>query len=46
MADPSHGVSRDLDLRDLALPDHDGELWRVADGGDRPVLLVFHRHLM
>lgn len=46
MADPFGAVPVRLDLSDLALPDHDGELWRIADHGDRPTLLVFHRHLM
>lgn len=45
MVDPSRPPSH-LDLSDLALPDHSGELWRVSESGDRPMLLVFHRHLM
>jgi hypothetical protein len=46
MADPSDAVSLQVDLSDLALPDHNGELWRTSDHDDRPVLLLFHRHLM
>jgi peroxiredoxin len=31
---------------DLALPDHDGTLWRLHERRGRSVILIFHRHLM
>jgi peroxiredoxin len=30
---------------DFALPDHEGNLWRLADQRGHPVVLIFHRHL-
>ena len=30
---------------DFALPDHEGNLWRLSDQRGRPVVLIFHRHL-
>jgi peroxiredoxin len=29
----------------VALPDHDGTVWRLVDHLGRPVVLIFHRHL-
>ena len=31
---------------DFSLPDDRGGTWRLADHVGRPVLLIFHRHLM
>lgn len=29
----------------IALPDHEGNVWRLSERRGRPVLLLFHRHL-
>jgi peroxiredoxin len=29
----------------IALPDHEGNTWRLADHLGRPAVLIFHRHL-
>ena len=34
------------DVGELELVDETGQPWRLADQRGRPVLLVFHRHLM
>lgn len=31
---------------DIVLPDDQGGTWRLSDHRGRPVLLIFHRHLM
>jgi peroxiredoxin len=33
-------------ISDLSLPDHAGRPWNLTDRRGRPVLLIFHRHLM
>ncbi len=33
-------------VSDVALPDDRGTTWRIEDHRGRPVLLIFHRHLM
>ena len=30
---------------EVDLPDQDGNRWRLSEHRDRPVVLVFHRHL-
>ena len=30
---------------EVALPDHDGGVWRLSEHRGRPVVLIFHRHL-
>jgi peroxiredoxin len=30
---------------EIALPDHEGRVWRLSEQMGRPVVLVFHRHL-
>jgi peroxiredoxin len=33
-------------VADFSLTDDRGDTWRLGDHRDRPVLLIFHRHLM
>lgn len=30
---------------EIALPDHEGNVWRLSDHLGRPVVVLFHRHL-
>ena len=30
---------------EIALPDHEGNIWRLSAHRGRPVVILFHRHL-